>query len=203
MGYYVKCPYYINGQKKPTATIVCEDTHRDFGTVAKKNWQLEHVCQNDWTSCPYAQELNDLYERTEGMNLTRKEKEHLQHTCEAQKTEMIKLKKRMKWSEHKLQQKERDVFAAEHLAESRAKQNQKLREELFLKEEQEKALLALIGYMAHKTGFSDFSLNQIQRFGRAYDTRYRIDSETASDGVEEIKRVYIEHSLKDDQEAEK
>ena len=201
MGYYVKCPYYINGQKKPTATIVCEDTHRDFGTVEKKNWQLEHVCQNDWKSCPFAQALNDLYERTEDMNLTRREKEHLQHTCEAQKSEMIKLKKRMKWSEHKLEQKERDAAAAEHLAQSRAYQIQKLKTDLFIKEEQERGLLALIGYMAHKTGFADFSLNQIQRFGRRYETNYRVDTETAADGVEEIKRVYIEHQLKDDQEA--
>lgn len=201
MGYYVKCPYYINGQKKPTATIVCEDTHRDFGTVEKKNWQLEHVCQNDWKSCPFAQALNDLYERTEDMNLTRREKEHLQHTCEAQKSEMIKLKKRMKWSEHKLEQKERDAAAAEHLAQARADQIQKLKADLFLKEEQERGLLALIGYMAHKTGFADFSLNQIQRFGRRYETNYRVDTETTADGVEEIKRVYIEHRLKDDQEA--
>jgi len=132
MGYYVKCPYYINGQKKPTATIVCEDTHRDFGTVEKKNWQLEHVCQDDWKSCPFAQALNDLYERTEDMNLTRREKEHLQHTCEAQKSEMIKLKKRMKWSEHKMEQKERDAAAAEHLAQSRAYQIQKLKTDVLL-----------------------------------------------------------------------
>lgn len=200
MGYYVKCPYYINGQKKPTATIVCEDTHRDFGSVEKKNWQLEHVCQNDWKSCPFAQALNDLYERTEDMNLTRREKEHLQHTCEAQKSEMIKLKKRMKWSEHKLEQKERDAAAAEHLAQSRAYQIQKLKADLFLKEEQERGLLALIGYMAHKTGFADFSLNQIQRFGRRYETNYRVDTETAADGVEEIKRVYIEHVVKGEED---
>lgn len=192
MGYYVKCPYYINGQKKPTATIVCEDTHRDFGTVEKKNWQLEHVCQNDWKSCPFAQALNDLYERTEDMNLTRREKEHLQHTCEAQKAEMIKLKKRMKFAERHLEKKDRDEKAALHLADVKAKQVAQLQEKLMIKEEQERGLLALIGYMADKSGIKDFSLNQVQRYGKAYDTLCRVDTETADDGVDEIKRVYIE-----------
>lgn len=203
MGFYVRCPYYVSSAAYGSSTIVCEDTSRDFGSFAKKNEQLEHVCQDDWKSCQYAKELNDLYERTEGMNLTRREKEHLQHTCEAQKSEMVKLKKRMKLNEHRLEQKERDTYAAEHLAKAKAKEVLQLKEKIFIQEEQERALMALIGYMAHKTGFSDFSLNQIQRFGRQYDTRYRIDSETASDGVEEIKRVYIEHSLKENQEAEK
>lgn len=202
MGYYVKCPYYLSSAKKGSTTIVCEDTHRDFFTLEKKNWQLEHVCQNDWTSCPHAQELNTLYERTDGMNLTRKEREHLEHTCMSQKTEMVRIKKRMKMLERKLEQSERDARAAEHLARARAQEGLRLKEKIFIQEEQERGLLALIGYMAHKTGFADFSLNQIQRFGKRYDTKYRIDSETAADGVEEIKRVYIEHTEKDDQEAD-
>lgn len=198
MSYYVQCPYYVSSAKRGSATIVCEDTHRYFFTLDRKNWQLEHVCQNDWQSCPYAQALNDLYERTEKMNLTRKEKEHLEHTCEAQKTEMVKLKKHVKRLERDLEQKARNEYAAEHLAKSRMKEILRLKEELMLECEKERGLLALIGYMAHKTGFSDFSLNQIQRFGRRYETKYRIDSETAADGVEEIKRVYIEHTKKED-----
>ncbi len=200
MGYYVNCPFYVSSARRGSTTIVCEDTHRDFGTLAKKNWQLEHVCQDDWKSCIYAQALTALYERMDGMNLTRREKEHLQHTCEAQKAEMIKLKKRMKLAERHLEKKDRDEKAALHLADVKSKQVAQLQERVMIKEEQERGLLALIGYMANKTGIKDFSLNQVQRYGKAYETMCRVDTETADDGVEEIKRVYIEQRPKEDLE---
>lgn len=177
MGYYVRCPYYLSGQKKPTATIVCEDTHRDFGTLEKKNWQLQNICQNDWKSCRYAQELNALYERTEGMNLTRKEQEHLKHTCEAQKTEMVKLKKRMKQIAHSLDKKNRDEKAALHLAEVREKEIEKLNNNLFLEKERQRGLLALAGYIAKHTGTDEFRIDQVQMYGKRYDTVAQVEVE--------------------------
>ena len=88
MGFYVNCPYYKSSAAYGSSTIVCEDTPRDFKTFEKKNEWLEHVCQDDWKSCPYAQGLNGLYERTEKMNLTKKEREHLEYTCKQQKAEL-------------------------------------------------------------------------------------------------------------------
>lgn len=200
MGFYVNCPYYKSSAAYGSSTIVCEDTPRDFKTFEKKNEWLEHVCQDDWKSCPYAQGLNGLYERTEKMNLTKKEREHLEYTCKQQKAELVKAKKRMKFAEHKAEQKGRDEYAAKHLAKVRSEEVERLHEKIMILQEQQKGLLALIGYMSHKTGFSDFSLNQIQRFGRRYETNYRVDSETAADGVEEIKRVYIEHVVKGEED---
>lgn len=131
------------------------------------------------------------------MNLTKKEREHLEYTCKQQKAELVKVKKRMKFAEHKAEQKERDEYAAKHLAKVRTDEVERLHEKIMILQEQQRGLLALIGFMSHKTGISDFTLGQIQRFGRRYETKYRVDTETASDGVEEIKRVYIEHSLKE------
>lgn len=197
MGFYVNCPYYKSSAAYGSSTIVCEDTPRDFKTFEKKNEWLEHVCQDDWKSCPFAQGLNGLYERTEKMNLTRKEREHMEYTCKQQKAELVKVKKRMRLAEHKCEQKERDEYAAKHLAKVRTDEVEKLHDKITLLQEQQRGLLALIGFISHKTGISDFTLGQIQRFGRRYETMCRVDTETASDGVEEIKRVYIEHVLKE------
>ena len=202
MGFYVNCPYYKSSAAYGSSTIVCEDTPRDFKTFEKKNEWLEHVCQDDWKSCPYAQGLNGLYERIEHMNLTKRERERLEYTCKQQKAELVKVKKRMKQAENHADKKEREERAAKHLADVRTGEASKLREKIMILEEQQKGLLALIGFMAHKTGFSDFSLNQIQRFGRRYETNYRVDTETAADGVEEIKRVYIEHTVKGEENGE-
>lgn len=106
------------------------------------------------------------------------------------------------WKPPKDAAKERDEYAAKHLAKVRSEEVERLHEKIVILQEQQKGLLALIGYMSHKTGFSDFSLNQIQRFGRRYETNYRVDSETAADGVEEIKRVYIEHVVKGEGDGE-
>lgn len=200
MGFYIRCPYYKSSASYGSDTIVCEDTHRSFGSFEKKNKQLETVCEKNWESCPYAIALNELYEREEGMNLTEREEAHLKHTCKAQKQEMAKLKKRLTLTEREKDKAARDETAALHLAKQRELKIKKLSEKAMLLEEEKKGLLALIGYMAKKSGITDFTLYQVQRHGRRYDTRYRVDTETAPDGVKEIKRVYIETLEKEKEE---
>lgn len=192
MGLNVECPFYIK-HKHESSSIVCEDCSREFFTKEARRTQLNSICKSNWKTCPHAIALLELYERTEGMNLTAKEKEHLQHTCEQQKDELKRIRIRYKHAQKTIEEKERDLRATEYLADSREKQIGKLQDQVTLLQEKEKGLLALIGTLSIKSGINDFTLWQVRRYAKEYRTVCSVNQ----DG--EINRVQIEHlRLEDD-----
>ena len=192
MGLSIECPFYIK-HKFESSSIVCEDCSREFYTREARHAQLLNVCKTNWKTCPHAIALLELYERTDGMNLTAKEKEHLQHTCEQQKDELKRIRIRYKHAKKTIEEKERDLRAMEYLADSRDKQVKKLQDQVTLLQEKERGLLALIGTLSIKSGIDDFTLWQVRRYAKEYRTLCTVNQ----DG--EVNRVKIEHlRLEDD-----
>ncbi|MDO4486059.1 MAG: hypothetical protein Q4C46_05615 [Bacillota bacterium] len=56
------CPYY---RDEKNLSISCEDTFRRFRWPAQKVRWMDDYCDKDWESCPYAQDLNNLYRKIE------------------------------------------------------------------------------------------------------------------------------------------
>ena len=67
------CPYY---RDEKNLSISCEDIFRRYRWPAqKKNW-MDKFCDKDWKKCPYAQDLDKLYESyVEGDTMGNKIKE--------------------------------------------------------------------------------------------------------------------------------
>lgn len=63
MSRYTLCPYFEHEKRK--ARITCEDTYRWFDSNEEKYAWMDMYCDNEWTKCPYAMELNEAYERLE------------------------------------------------------------------------------------------------------------------------------------------
>lgn len=57
---YTICPYYIDDNKK---TVSCEDVIRRFANYRSKNKWMNKYCDKAWQSCPYAESLNEMYQR--------------------------------------------------------------------------------------------------------------------------------------------
>lgn len=57
------CPYY---RDEKNLSISCEDTFRRFRWPAQKKRHMDTFCDKDWKDCPYAQDLNRLYEQMGG-----------------------------------------------------------------------------------------------------------------------------------------
>lgn len=63
MSRYTLCPYFVHEKRK--ARITCEDTFRWFDSNEEKYAWMDMYCDNEWTKCPYAMELNEAYDRLE------------------------------------------------------------------------------------------------------------------------------------------
>lgn len=191
MGLQVNCPFYRK-HKHESTSIVCEDCSREFYTQKARHTQLLTVCKANWETCPHATALLELYERTKDMNLTAKEKAHLEHTCEKQKDELKSIRIRYKSAQKLLEQQERDLTASEYLIESKDKQIKKLQDQVMILEGKQDGLLALIGTLSIKSGIDDFTLWQVRRYAREYKAVCTVNK----DG--EINRVHIEHLRRED-----
>ena len=200
MGFYIQCPFYLT-HRNWSASITCEDTQRWYRTKELRDRHIDTVCEKNWKDCPHAQKLLTFYERTESMNLTRKEREHLELTCESQKTEMAKLKKQIHKLDKDLDAKDREIRALEYLEQSKDKKVKSQAEKIFLMQEEIRGLLALIGYGTDAAGMDSFTLNRVQQYAKKWDVRYRVEPYEAEDGVKEINRIYIERTEKKDGES--
>ena len=63
MARYTLCPFFEHGERK--SRITCEDTYRWFDSDEEKDIWMDMYCDNEWTECPYAIELNEAYDRLE------------------------------------------------------------------------------------------------------------------------------------------
>lgn len=77
------CPYYRSEKKH---SITCEDVYRRFETKADKKRHKFTYCCEAWEACPYAKDLNELYEKMEGQKLNKTEE--LRQKCNAQEKEI-------------------------------------------------------------------------------------------------------------------
>lgn len=80
------CPYYRN---EKGLSITCEDVYRRFETKADKRHHKFKYCSEAWKECPYAIELNELYEKMEGQDVSNVDR--LRQKCNAQEKEIKKL----------------------------------------------------------------------------------------------------------------
>ena len=93
------CPYYRN---EKGLSITCEDVYRRFETRAeKKQYKFKYCCEA-WKECPYAKELNELYEKMEGIEVSNIDK--LRQRCSAQDREIKKLVTMLGKSEKKVKE---------------------------------------------------------------------------------------------------
>ncbi len=57
------CPYFRDEKNK---SVSCEDVYRGFDSVARKCAWMDKYCDEwTWAECPYAKDLNEMYERIE------------------------------------------------------------------------------------------------------------------------------------------
>lgn len=110
------CPYYRN---EKNLSISCEDTFRRFRWLSQKKRWLDTYCDSNWQYCPYAKDLNKLYEQMEGEDVENSKIMELRHRNEALEKELRKtvamlgkLEKREKEKDEKLRQlrRERNSF---------------------------------------------------------------------------------------------
>lgn len=125
------CPYY---RDEKNLSISCEDTFRRFRWPAQKEKWLDTYCDDMWLSCPYARDMNDLYERMEGsMN---KRNLELEHRCQAMEKEQRKLASLLGKAEKRESQKAEKIRTLEH--EKRALETVLLRTKAELKKARDK-----------------------------------------------------------------
>ena len=63
MARYTLCPFFVHDKRR--SRISCEDTYRWFDSDEEKDVWMDTYCDNEWTECPYAIELNEAYDRLE------------------------------------------------------------------------------------------------------------------------------------------
>jgi hypothetical protein len=84
MGLYVVCPFYLSDSR---ASISCEDCIRQFSSKAEKRAYIRRYCEDmdGWKMCPYAIEMNAIYEEAERMGLNEEQTElrRYRHLAEA------------------------------------------------------------------------------------------------------------------------
>lgn len=80
------CPFYRN---EKGLSITCEDVYRRFETRADKKRHKFKYCCEAWKTCPYAKELNELYEKMEGQEVNKTDE--LRQKCKAQEREIKKM----------------------------------------------------------------------------------------------------------------
>ena len=93
MGRFAVCPYYMSDKR---LSISCEDTVRQFWSKEEKREQMRTYCEKNWCDCPYAIDLNDMYERMDDMkNQKDRDVAALEHLAAARKKENEMLRQRM------------------------------------------------------------------------------------------------------------
>lgn len=93
MGRFAVCPYYKSDKRM---SVSCEDTVRQFYSKEHKRAWTKAFCDNAWEECRYARDLNDLYERMDGMtNQKDRDIAALEHLAEARKKEKEQLRQQL------------------------------------------------------------------------------------------------------------
>lgn len=136
MGRFALCPYFHSEKR---LSISCEDTVRQFYSKADKNRQLKNHCDSDWESCPYADALNELYERMDHMST----------------------------------QKDRELAALSHLAQSRKIENEKLRQRLGYVNAQNQSLEMMLGFLCDKFGVEEVDVTEMTKFFGKYTVNWK------------------------------
>ena len=99
------CPFYLSERNK---TISCEDTpHRFRYRKQKKDW-MGRYCDHDWAACPYAKDLNDMYDKLFKEGDTEVETEH---KIDALEKEIRKLSQMLTKAEKRLEAKDEEIKA--------------------------------------------------------------------------------------------
>ena len=89
MAMYILCPYFKRERKK---SISCEDTIRSFYGPGEKSMMLRTYCSADWKKCPFAEQMNRIYNQDEPYSII-KEK-IMKNKIEQQSEEIKKLMRR-------------------------------------------------------------------------------------------------------------
>lgn len=178
------CPYY---RDEKNLSISCEDTYRRFRWPAQKKRWLDTYCDKAWKECPYAQELDKLYERMGGKM---DEREKLGHDLKAKEKElrkvsamMGKLEKREKEKDEKIRrlQKERNALESLYI---------KVRKELELSNRSRKRVaeenaglsqwyVGIIAYLVSE--FAGGSLSLRDAYAWLEEHEYKISENTTKD----------------------
>lgn len=103
MARYTLCPFFEHGERK--ARITCEDTYRWFDSDEEKWSWMDRYCDNEWTKCPYAIELNEAYERLEKGDVMALEN----HKIEALEKELKSMTTKLGTAEKKLERAQKRV----------------------------------------------------------------------------------------------
>lgn len=99
------CPYY---RDEKNLSISCEDTYRRFRWPAQKSRWMDIYCDNGWEGCPFAQELDGLYERMGKGTADGKELE-MEHKLKASEKEKKKLSSLLGKTEKREKEKDREI----------------------------------------------------------------------------------------------
>lgn len=100
------CPYYRN---EKGFSITCEDVYRRFETKTEKKKHKNTYCCEAWQKCPYAKDLNRLYENMEGEKMNKTEE--LRQKCNAQGKEIKKMATMLGKAEKKVKELTHEVEA--------------------------------------------------------------------------------------------
>lgn len=183
------CPYY---RDEKNLSISCEDTYRRFRWPAQKKRWLDTYCDKAWEECPYAQELDRLYERIGGKM---DEREKLEHDLKAKEKElrkisamMGKLEKREKEKDEKIRRLQRERNALESLY-------IKVRKELELSDNSRKRVAeenaglsqwyaGVIAYLVSEFAGGNLSLKEAYAWLERYE--YKISENTMEKDVWEV-----------------
>lgn len=125
------CPYY---RDEKNLSISCEDTFRRFRWPAQKKRHMDMYCDKDWKACPYAQELDKLYEEFTGGKMDEVTK--LRHEVEVLKGELRKEATMLGKRDSAIKRKDKRIRELEN--EKRALEQIATRQRALLREEREK-----------------------------------------------------------------
>ena len=103
MARYTLCPFFVHDKRK--SRISCEDTYRWFDSDEEKDIWMDKYCDNEWTECPYAIELNEAYDRLEKGDVMALEN----HEIEALKKELKGMATKLGTAEKKLERAQKRV----------------------------------------------------------------------------------------------
>lgn len=99
------CPFFKDEKKK---SISCEDVFRSFPSSGKKEHWMDMYCDEwDWMKCPYAVDLNAMYERIDkGADM---ETEQMKHKIEAMRKELRYKATLLGRADKRLEAKEKEI----------------------------------------------------------------------------------------------
>lgn len=101
------CPYY---RDEKNLSISCEDVFRRFRWKKQKTRWMDTYCDDQWTECPYAQQLDQMYDKKEGqITVEKKRIVELEHENQELKKELRKTASMLGRSEKREKAKEADI----------------------------------------------------------------------------------------------